>query len=126
MARSRDRQTASAGAPALRKAYERHGVQAFYRQFGDQYRNPHEPAVREALRLAIERWDVDLGHVLDLACGSGEVTLALRGLGHTAVEGIDPYTHKAYTERTGSMAEAYTFEQIAAGALAGRSYSTII
>ena len=126
MARSRDRQTASAGAPALRKAYERHGVQAFYRQFGDQYRNPHEPAIHEALRLAIERWDVDLGHVLDLACGSGEVTLALRGLGHTAVEGIDPYTHKAYTERTGSMAEAYTFEQIAAGALAGRSYSTII
>jgi SAM-dependent methyltransferase len=125
MPRSRRRHP-PAEAPAIRAAYQQHGVRAYYQQFGDQYRNSHEPAIRESLRLAVVRWDLDLRHVLDLACGSGEVTLALRDLGYAAVEGVDPYTAGAYAARTGMIAEPYTFEQIAAGALAGRRYSTII
>ncbi len=81
--------------------------------------------IRTTLRAAIARWDLPLDRVLDLACGSGEITLALRELGCAAIDGIDPYTHQAYAERTGHAAERITFEQIAAGALAGRSYGTI-
>jgi hypothetical protein len=111
---------------AIRAAYEQYGVEGFYQRFGGSYRNPHEPAIRAALQAAIACWDLPPGRLLDLACGSGEVTLALRELGRGAIDAIDPYTHQAYAERTGQVAERLTFEQIAAGALNGRSYGTIV
>jgi ubiquinone/menaquinone biosynthesis C-methylase UbiE len=83
-------------------------------------------AVRLVLKTGIERWEMKPGRVLDLACGSGEVTLALQDLGFKEIDGIDPYTRQAYQERTGKMAEPYTFEQIAAGALEDRRYSLIV
>ena len=112
--------------PAIRAAYEQYGVRGFYERFGATYRNPHEPAVRAAIGQAVERWRIRLDRVLDLACGSGEATLALWDLGCGAIDAIDPYTHAAYAARTGRAAERLTFEQIAAGALAGRWYSAIV
>ena len=126
MPRSSQQGPIEQGERAIRAGYEQYGVEGFYQRFGDTYRNPHEQAIWAALGKAIECWHIPLDHVLDLACGSGEVTLALRELGASAVDGIDPYTHRAYAERSGQVAERYTFEQIAAGALAGRSYSAII
>jgi 2-polyprenyl-3-methyl-5-hydroxy-6-metoxy-1,4-benzoquinol methylase len=111
---------------AIRLEYERHGVQGFYAQSGASYRNPHERIVRAILRQAVDRWGIDVQHVLDLACGSGEVTLALQELGCTSIDGIDPYTYQAYFQRTSKHAEKYTFEQITAGALLGRNYSLIV
>ena len=125
MPHSNDQQPPSWEDSAIRTAYEQYGVEGFYQRFGDSYRNPHERAIRAALGVAVARWSLPLHHVLDLACGSGEVTLALRALGCAAIDGIDPYTHQAYAERTGYVAERITFEQIAAGALTGRSYGTI-
>jgi 2-polyprenyl-3-methyl-5-hydroxy-6-metoxy-1,4-benzoquinol methylase len=110
---------------AIRAAYQQYGVEGFYRRFGGSYRNPHERAIRAAIRAAAACWDLPLDRVLDLACGSGEATLALRELG-ASIDGIDPYTYQAYAERTGQAAERFTFEQIAAGALAGRGYTTIV
>ena len=111
---------------SIREGYESYGIQGFYERFSDGYRNPHELAIRKVLRLAIKKWDIDLRKVLDLACGSGEVTLTLESLGCTDIDGIDPYTYKAYLKRTGKNAEPYTFEQIALGILTGRKYSLII
>jgi SAM-dependent methyltransferase len=111
---------------AIREAYERHGVEGYYASFGASYRNPHELRIREALRIAVERGSLDLTRVLDLACGSGEATLALRELGAAEIDGADPFTHDAYRARTGQPAEPHSFEQIAAGALAGRRYSLIV
>ena len=111
---------------AIRAAYQQYGVEGFYRRFGGSYRNPHEQAIRAALQAVVARWDLPPGRLLDLACGSGEATLALRELGCGAIDGVDPYTHQAYAERTGQVAERFTFEQIAAGALAGRSYGAIV
>lgn len=112
--------------PAIRHQYEEHGVEGYYEQFGADYRNPHEPVIREVLREAVERWRLDLTRVLDLACGSGEATLVLRELGAVEIDGVDPYTNEAYLARTGKAAESFSFEQIAAGALAERSYSLIV
>src|SRR5215217_6986872 len=112
--------------PAIRAAYERYGVQGYYARFGATYRNPHEYAIRSALHAAVARWRIPLDRVLDLACGSGEATLAIEELGANTVDGVDPYTYAAYAERTGRAAERLTFEQIAAGALAGRRYDTIV
>jgi hypothetical protein len=111
---------------AIRHQYEEYGVKDYYTRFGSEYRNPHEPIVREVLRAACERWHLDLTRVLDLACGSGEVTLALRELGCARIDGVDPHTGEAYLVRTGQRAETFSFEQIAGGALGGRSYSLIV
>jgi len=111
---------------SIRGQYEHYGVQGFYERSGKTYRNPHEASIHEVLRHAVERWHPDLTHVLDLACGSGEVTLALGEFGCRTIDGIDPYTGQAYRERTGKIAEGYVFEQIAAGAIADRVYSLIV
>ena len=111
---------------SIRDQYIRYGAQGYYEQFGAQYRNPHELAVRQTIHTAVAAWRLDLAHVLDLACGSGEVTLALRELGATAIHGVDPYTGAAYQGRTGQPAEALSFEAIAGGALDGRRYSLVV
>src|SRR5258708_17646166 len=114
---------------SIRGQYERFGVQAFYERAGSSYRNPHEPSIREALRQSVDRWQPDFRNVLALACGSGEVTLALleADSAHGAHStGIDPYTGAAYFERTGQQAEAIMFEQISTGILADRRYSLIV
>ncbi len=111
---------------ALRCQYEQHGVKNYYAQFGAEYRNPHEPIIAEVMREAVSRWSLDLSHVLDLACGSGEVTLVLRELGARQIDGIDPYTGEAYLGRTSQQAETFSFEEIAAGALEGRQFSVVV
>lgn len=111
---------------AIRHEYESKGVERFYREHGGEYANPHEPIVRQSLRVATEEWKLDLSNVLDLAAGSGEVTLVLRELGAGRIDAIDPYTFEAYERRTGKPAGRCTFEQIAAGALAGGDYSLIV
>jgi 2-polyprenyl-3-methyl-5-hydroxy-6-metoxy-1,4-benzoquinol methylase len=120
------RQSMRSESDSIRAEYERHGAQQFYERSGGQYRNPHEPAIERVLRAAVTKWSPDSGRVLDLACGSGEVTLVMRSLGAGTVHGIDPFTADAYRERTGAEAERLTFEEIAAGALASRRYSLIV
>jgi SAM-dependent methyltransferase len=126
MPRSNNPPSASWEDTAIRAGYEQYGVEGFYQRFGDSYRNPHERAIRATLKAAVARWELPLDRVLDLACGSGEVTLGLRELGGAVIDGIDPYTQLAYAARTGQIAEPITFEQIVAGAIAGRSYGTIV
>lgn len=104
---------------SIRKKYEQYSVTGFYQQFGDDYRNPHEPAINRTIEVAVRKWPLDLQKVLDLACGSGEVTLALNNLGYDNIDGIDPYTYNAYWQRTGKRAENYSFEEIGTGVLWG-------
>lgn len=110
--------------PGVRDEYDRLGVDGYYRAHAADYRNPHEDAVAEAIRRAAA--GLDLSHVLDLACGSGEATLVLRALGAARVDGMDPYTGPAYRDRTGQDAEAIAFADIAAGALGERRWSLIV
>jgi hypothetical protein len=111
---------------AIRHEYEQHGATGFYRKSGRDYRNPHEPQVRRSIASAVEKWGPDSSRVLDLAAGSGEATLALVEVGAKQVDGIDPYTFEAYERRTGQVAEPFSFEDVAAGALSGRQYSLIV
>src|SRR6185295_7000115 len=102
------------------------GTTRFYRESGGSYRNPHESQIIMALEEAMRRWTMDRSDILDLAAGSGEITLALRDRGASQVTGVDPYTFEAFRERTGQIAEQLSFEQIAEGALCGRRYSLIV
>ena len=114
-----DRPRPAPGAASVRAGYVDHGVHGYYAQHGASYRNPHEPLIAAAIRLAHDREPLPLGRVLDLACGSGEATLALRALGAEEVVGIDPYTAAAYRDRTGQTAIEVDFAAIAGGALDG-------
>jgi SAM-dependent methyltransferase len=123
MASKRSSSTSS----SIRGEYERHGdASAYYRKHGARYRNPHERIVHELLDRSTSAWMLRPGRTLDLACGSGEATLALRRLGFAQIDGIDPYTAEAYRVRTGREAERMSFEQIAAGSLVGRRYDLIV
>ena len=110
---------------AIREEYVQHTVRAYYEKHGNTYRNPHEPQVKAAILEGMRRLARPPGSVLDLACGSGEATLALVELGW-AVHGVDPYTGNAYRERTRLEPEEMTFEDVAAGRLAGRSYDLVV
>lgn len=100
---------------SIRNSYAQHGVAQWYARCGADYRNPHEAGVREAITAFIER--LPDGRVLDLACGSGEATIALRdgGLDAARIDGCDPYTAAAYRERTGAVAYPWCFEDLAYG-----------
>jgi SAM-dependent methyltransferase len=119
---------------SLRAAYNEYAIDEYYKKFGDRYQNPHAPIITELLKLAHQKWQLPGDFVLDLACGSGEVTSSLVQMGITNVEGIDPFTYRNYQARTGKSVEQYSFEDIAAGALTGstenneenKKYSLII
>jgi len=115
---------------AIRHQYEKFGVNGYYSQHGSEYRNPHEDRLKIIVRQLIEKWNIQsTDRVLDLACGSGEITLILRQLNFQSINGIDPYTSEAYEKRVGQPIHGkWTFEQIADGCLeaANESYDVII
>ena len=111
---------------AIRNQYQQLGIANYYQKHGASYRNPHEPIIRDVLKQALVLWQPDTSRVLDLACGSGEVTLVLRELGINNIEGVDPYTIAAYQERTEQAALPLSFVDIANGALSSKHYSLIV
>lgn len=111
---------------AIRPLYEEHGADGYYRQFGAQYRNPHETIIRHSLNHVWSEWGIAPQRVLDLACGSGEVTLALSGFALSELIGVDPYTGNAYEARTGHRCLPYSFEQIEQGVLSSESFDLIV
>lgn len=121
-----DRRGKARSPDSIRGRYEAHGAEAYYRDCAGGYANPHEPEIRHAIAMAAGRWPMDISRVFDLAAGTGEATLALRELGAGVIDACDPYLSEEYQRRTGAVAERFSFEDIAAGALAGRSYGLIV
>lgn len=115
----------------VRDEYADHpeGADGWYRDHGNEYANPHEPAVAAALSFAVATWPgVFAGPILDFCCGSGEVTRSLLGLGYglPTITACDPYTGEAYARRCGNDALQFSFGDIADGALAARSFSAVV
>ncbi|KAF8195500.1 hypothetical protein BJ912DRAFT_144402 [Pholiota molesta] len=72
---------------SMRDNYGEHGVAEYYKKVGSSYRNPHYPGIRSNLFAWFNRWWDNEREVIsritseqimlfDMACGSGEVTLA--------------------------------------------------
>lgn len=103
------------------------GVADHYREHGASYRNPHAPIIDRCMQVAAARWTLDLGHVLDLAAGSGEFTLAIEhAVGRKLkIDACDAFTIEAYAHRTGRPCERLSFEDIAAGTMRGNRYTLI-
>lgn len=105
----------------VRKNYEELGVEGYYLHHGDEYRNPHEPIIRKLIAVAKQRQYIG-ETVLDLCCGSGEVTVMLDD---RDVTGVDPFTKQAYYRRTGKVPLTWTFQDICNGKLKGR-FDTVV
>lgn len=126
MKRGRPAPPVAARPTAIRQAYVDHpeGAAGYYAERGADYRNPHEAGVREVVQGFAPRFPE--GRILDLACGSGEVTLALRDIGIAAdrIDGADPHTGAAYLARTGQPALPWSFDDLAPGL--PRTYGTVV
>lgn len=109
---------------SIRDEYEKHGVAGYYEKFGNQYKNPHETELQEALNWVIHNWNLKFDKVLDLSAGSGEMSKILISNGYDNVEGSDPYTCSLYQKETGKNCQKLNFDDIMKG-IKG-SYSTII
>lgn len=76
------------------------GAEKYYQEHGVDYRNPHEEKIKIALLKGLSKWKPKMSKVLDLACGSGEITLMLESLGVKEITAMDPYTVEAFKKRT--------------------------
>lgn len=106
---------------AIRNGYEILGVDSYYELHRDDYSNPHENIIRELLLEAKENWDLG-NNLLDLCCGSGEVT---RIFIDRNIEGLDPYTFNLYEKLTNRPCMDLNFKEIVEYGI-NEKYDTII
>lgn len=107
----------------IRKLYEQLGVDKYYKQYGDEYQNPHIDQVHEL--LTGNEQAIDYSHVLDFCAGGGEVSLILESLGYQNIEASDPFTHKLYSKNLAKPCAKWTFDEVIKGKLTGQ-YSAVI
>lgn len=93
---------------AIINEYKKHGVDNFYKLHNHDYTNPHRDIVENLIDSAKSQWGIS-GNILDLCCGSGEVSACLAEFD---VEGIDPYTYRLYEENTHNRCIQMTFKDI--------------
>ncbi len=93
---------------AIVNEYKKYGVDKFYRLHSHDYENPHINIIENLLAEAKSDWNIK-GNILDLCCGSGEVS---RMFGECKVEGVDPYTHDLYMANTNNNCIKMTFKDI--------------
>ena len=97
---------------SIRNNYEKFGVDNYYKNNADTYKNPHIETI-ESLVGEIAN-DLKGLKILDLCCGSGEITNILRD---ENIVGLDPYTFEVYEKRTGKYCYPFSFKDIAVGKL---------
>ena len=70
----------------------------------------------------------DGDRILDLSCGSGEVTDALikAGIPLERIDACDPYTQQAYHHRIKKKCQDWSFQDISNGDVADRKWKTVI
>lgn len=108
---------------SIRQQYESLGVNNFYLSKGGSYINPHIKDVQICLRQSVKCWNLPTTSILDLACGSGEVSECFNP---NDVTGVDPYTQVAYFNRIGKRPLPYSFDDIINGAIIDHRYDLII
>lgn len=95
---------------SIRNSYFELGVDNFYKQNSNSYQNPHEKIIFDHLNKMISF--IDTKNVLDLCCGSGEVTRFLLNKNVNSITGCDPYTYDLYKAKTGKNCLTKNFKSI--------------
>lgn len=112
---------------SIRKGYEDLGVESYYIENRKTYLNPHENKIHYLMDNFFDKYlnlDKD-SKILDLCCGSGEITRFLQEKGYYDVTGLDPFTYDLYKEKTNKECINLNFKDIASGKLKGE-YDLII
>lgn len=96
---------------AIRNQYEQFGVENYYQNNANTYKNPHEEVITELINKSTKF--IDYGEsVLDLCCGNGLATKVLeQNVKH--IVGNDPYMYQQYTKQTNRFCYNYDFKQLA-------------
>jgi hypothetical protein len=96
---------------SIRSSYEAMGVKIYYKNHGNEYKNPHahllKHIVSDLLCDQVDHFKREALTMLDLSCGSGEGTVALlesfKALGivcsDLTLDVSDPYTLHAFHEQ---------------------------
>lgn len=105
---------------SVRGKYESIGVDKYYLEYGEYYKNPHFETVKKLIKSE----DVS-GKVLDLSCGNGEATLCL-DCSQVDVVGCDPYLYNSYTTNTSNTCYTYSFDDIINGKMRDVYFDIII
>ena len=106
---------------AIINEYKKHGVDTFYKLHSHDYENPHIDIIENLLTIAREEWNIH-GNILDLCCGSGEVSNVFK---ECNVDGIDPYTKELYEANTNNRCIQMTFKDIVENGI-GKRYDFVI
>ena len=111
---------------SVRKGYEELGIDKYYERHNEDYENPHYEIIRQLLEEYLIYNDIGID-ILDLCCGSGEITTILESCNKDyKITGIDPYTKAAYKKKTNKDCLSYTFKDIVQGKMLDKKYDTII
>jgi len=102
---------------SIRKEYEKYGVEKYYKNFGNNYVNPHFNKLNEGIIKIWKEWNLPNKNILDLACGSGEISLIISKLNCKNIIGCDPFTCDNYFNNTKNKTLRYSFDDITAGKL---------
>ena len=109
--------------------YQEQGVENYYKNHGNDYSNPHFtniayifPKVLKAIVIGKQ------ASILDLACGSGEITRLLIDHGYSAerIVGMDPYTKQSYESNTPCKCIGKSFSNLVAGDLSEERYDVVV
>lgn len=108
---------------SIRNLYERLGVDAYYKKYGEFYENPHFEQI-ESLIVQNES-KLDYSNILDFACGGGEICSIIKTLGYNKFTASDPYTAKLFEKQLQQTCLSWSFLDVVKGKLSG-NYSCII
>jgi len=96
---------------SLTDLYNKYGVDNYYCNNSDNYTNPHIKQITELLTNNYNK--IYQGNILDLGCGTGQVSTILFNLGYKQnITGCDPYLYKSYIEHTKQPCLKYSFSDI--------------
>lgn len=94
---------------SIRKKYNIYGIDTYYKDYHNKYRNPHIKLVKLILQRNIH-YIKGHRHVLDMCCGNGEVTLEL--IDEICIDGCDPYMFEEYINNTHKICQKCSFDDI--------------
>ena len=106
---------------SIREGYIELGVDNFYKLHSNDYQNPHKIIIQKLLLYAKENWNLG-ENILDLCCGSGEVSEIFLDRN---IVGCDTYTYTLYENKTKNKCYNKTFQDIVSNGLEN-NYDTIV
>lgn len=115
---------------SVRQGYEELGIEGYYIKHSNNYSNPHIKNIEHLINQYTSMYSIGT-KILDMCCGSGEVTKILteqyenKGDSKFEIGGMDPFTYNQYETNTGNRCIRASFKDIATGALDNKQYNTI-